>query len=95
MNVSKTPLTLALTAVLLLLRIPFGHVMAVPAQYSRLLYYVILILFFDTLALVPFANLFLGPALVAGGTLLVLDLEDVERDRPRPVEPGAEAVLTA
>ena len=45
--------------------------------------------------LVPFANLFLGPALVAGGTLLVLDLEDVERDRPRPVEPGAEAVLTA
>ncbi len=49
--------TLALTAVLLLLRLPFGHLMAVPARYSRLIYYVILILLFDTLALVPFANL--------------------------------------
>ena len=38
--------------------------------------------------LVPFANLLLGPALVAGGTLLVLDLEDVDADRPRPSEPG-------
>lgn len=34
--------------------------------------------------LVPFANLLLGPALVAGGTLLVLDLEDVDAERPRP-----------
>ncbi len=49
--------TLVLTAVLLLLRLPFGHVMAVPAQYTKLIYYVILILLFDTLALVPFANL--------------------------------------
>ena len=49
--------TLALTAVLLLLHLPFGHLMAVPAQYARLIYYVILILLFDTLALVPFANL--------------------------------------
>jgi CysZ protein len=31
--------------------------------------------------LVPFANLLLGPALVTGGTLLVLDLEDVDADR--------------
>jgi CysZ protein len=30
--------------------------------------------------LVPFANLILGPALVAGGTLLVLDLEDLDAD---------------
>ena len=47
--------------------------------------------------LVPFANLFLGPALVAGGTLLVLDLEDVDADRPRPGEPqpGAGAVPVA
>jgi O-antigen/teichoic acid export membrane protein len=49
--------TLAMTAVLLLLRLPFGHLMAVPAQYAKLIYYVILILLFDTLALVPFANL--------------------------------------
>jgi O-antigen/teichoic acid export membrane protein len=49
--------TLALTVLLLLLRLPFGHLMAVPAQYARLIYYVILILLFDTLALVPFANL--------------------------------------
>jgi O-antigen/teichoic acid export membrane protein len=49
--------TLVLTAVLLLLRLPFGQLMAVPARYARLIYYVILILLFDTLALVPFANL--------------------------------------
>jgi O-antigen/teichoic acid export membrane protein len=49
--------TLALTAMLLLLRLPFGQLMAVPASYTRLIYYVILILLFDTLALVPFANL--------------------------------------
>jgi CysZ protein len=50
--------------------------------------------------LVPFANLVLGPALVAGGTLLVLDLEDVDAERPRPEadplagagEPGAEGL---
>jgi CysZ protein len=37
--------------------------------------------------LVPFANLILGPALVAGGTLLVLDLEDVDAERPQPALP--------
>jgi CysZ protein len=37
--------------------------------------------------LVPFANLLLGPALVAGGTLLVLDLEDLQAEGPRPGEP--------
>jgi len=41
--------------------------------------------------LVPFANLLLGPALVAGGTLLVLDLEDLDADRPRPGEPQPRA----
>jgi CysZ protein len=47
--------------------------------------------------LVPFANLLLGPALVAGGTLLVLDLEDVGSLRPRPgePEPGAESAPVA
>jgi O-antigen/teichoic acid export membrane protein len=49
--------TLALSALLLLLRIPFGHLMATPAQYAHLIYYVISILLFDTLSLVPFANL--------------------------------------
>jgi CysZ protein len=38
--------------------------------------------------LVPFANLLLGPALVAGGTLLVLDLEEVLAP-PGPPVPGA------
>ena len=42
--------------------------------------------------LVPLANLLLGPALVAGGTLLVLDLEAVEADRPPPVTGGDPAV---
>ena len=36
--------------------------------------------------LVPFANLILAPALVTGGTLLVLDLEDVKAERPAPPE---------
>jgi len=49
--------TLVLSALLLLLRLPFGHLLAVPALYTKLIYYVILILLFDTLALVPFANL--------------------------------------
>lgn len=39
--------------------------------------------------LVPFANLLLGPALVTGGTLLVLDLEEVLAPPGRPVA-GAE-----
>lgn len=39
--------------------------------------------------LVPLANLLVGPALVTGGTLLVLDLEDLNGNRPRPAEPGA------
>jgi CysZ protein len=39
--------------------------------------------------LVPFANLILAPALVAGGTLLVLDLEDLELGEPaEPAEPA-------
>jgi CysZ protein len=39
--------------------------------------------------LVPFANLLLAPALVTGGTLLVLDLEDLEAER-RPATPDDE-----
>jgi CysZ protein len=38
--------------------------------------------------LVPLANLILAPALVAGGTLLVLDLEDVGAERPQPPLPA-------
>ncbi len=34
--------------------------------------------------IVPFANLLLGPALVTGGTLLVLELEDAGGSRARP-----------
>ncbi len=44
--------------------------------------------------LVPFANLLLGPALVAGGTLLVLDLESVDADSgrlPPPLPPSPAA----
>ena len=49
--------SLGLTALLFLLRLPFVQLMAVPALYSKLVYYVIFILLFDTLALIPFANL--------------------------------------
>jgi uncharacterized protein involved in cysteine biosynthesis len=35
--------------------------------------------------IVPFANLLLGPALVTGGTLLVLDLEAAAGSRARPL----------
>jgi CysZ protein len=38
--------------------------------------------------LVPVANLIVAPALVAGGTLLVLDLEDLDTTEP-PEEPSA------
>ncbi|MCU0275506.1 MAG: polysaccharide biosynthesis C-terminal domain-containing protein [Acidobacteria bacterium] len=49
--------TLILSAALLLLRHPFVGLMEVPAGYARLVYYTIFILLFDTLALIPFANL--------------------------------------
>ena len=49
--------TLALTALLFLLRLPFVRLMEVPGMHSKLVYYVIFILLFDTLALIPFANL--------------------------------------
>jgi CysZ protein len=49
--------------------------------------------------LVPLANLFLGPAMIVGGTLLVLDLEAYRTDPPEPASgpdrlasPGEEAV---
>jgi CysZ protein len=37
--------------------------------------------------LVPFANLLLGPALVAGGTLLVVSLEPLSEERAEPPHP--------
>ncbi len=49
--------TLALTALLFLLRPPFVRLMEVPGPHGKLAYYVISILLFDTLALIPFANL--------------------------------------
>ncbi len=39
--------------------------------------------------IVPFANLLLGPALVTGGTLLVLELEDASGSRARTTDAGA------
>lgn len=52
--------TVALALLLYLLRTPFTELMEIPAQYTKLYYYVIFILVFDTLALVPFVNLRLG-----------------------------------
>lgn len=49
--------TLLLTFLLFLLRSPFNALMEVPARYGHLVHYVIFILLFDTLALIPFANL--------------------------------------
>jgi O-antigen/teichoic acid export membrane protein len=49
--------TLLLSGALFLLRQPFVRLMEVPGLYRKLVYYVILILLFDTLALIPFANL--------------------------------------
>lgn len=62
-NVFSTPFlsvivsTLILSAFLLLFRSSFISLMEIPAVYDDLFYYLILILLFDTLALVPFANL--------------------------------------
>ncbi len=49
--------TLFLAALLFALRGPFAALMEVPGLYRRLVSYVVFILFFDTLALIPFANL--------------------------------------
>ncbi len=53
--VTLTTLLLAIT--LYLLKIPFSRLMEIPSEYSKLYYYLIFILIFDTLSLVPFANL--------------------------------------
>jgi O-antigen/teichoic acid export membrane protein len=49
--------TLVFSLIILLLKVPLSDGMSVPFQYSYLLNYVVLILIFDTLALVPFSNL--------------------------------------
>lgn len=49
--------TILLTVILYLLKTPFSRLMEIPNEYSKLYYYLICILIFDTLALVPFANL--------------------------------------
>ncbi len=42
---------------LLFIKNPFSEVMEISSSYSNLYYYLVLILFFDTVALIPFANL--------------------------------------
>ncbi len=49
--------TIALALLLYLLRSPFAGLMEIPGRYTNLYYYIIFILIFDTLVLVPFANL--------------------------------------
>ncbi|NJD23534.1 MAG: hypothetical protein FIA82_12855 [Melioribacter sp.] len=49
--------TLLLAVLLYLLKTPFSRLMEIPNEYSKLYHYLIFILIFDTLALVPFANL--------------------------------------
>jgi uncharacterized protein involved in cysteine biosynthesis len=44
--------------------------------------------------LVPFANVLLGPSLVAGATLLVLDIEDVEGPPPPAAAPSPPELQT-
>ena len=62
-NVFSTPYifvtlsTLLFSVVILLLRSNLSSAISIPSEYAYLLNYVILIILFDTLALVPFANL--------------------------------------
>ncbi len=49
--------SIALSVILYSLKTPLSHVMEIPAELTKLYYYLILILIFDTLAIVPFANL--------------------------------------
>ena len=42
---------------IIFLKTPFSRLMEIPNEYSKLYYYLIFILIFDTLALVPFGNL--------------------------------------
>ncbi len=45
------------TVVFYLYRTPLNHALDIPSQYNSLIVYLILILLFDTLCLIPFANL--------------------------------------
>jgi O-antigen/teichoic acid export membrane protein len=49
--------SLILSGIILIFKTPFVFLMQVPDKYNYLILYVVLILLFDTLALVPFANL--------------------------------------
>jgi O-antigen/teichoic acid export membrane protein len=49
--------SIALSVFLYLLKTPLSHLMEIPAELTKLYYYLIFILIFDTLALVPFSNL--------------------------------------
>lgn len=49
--------SLILSGIILMFKTPFVFLMQVPDKYNYLILYVVLILLFDTLALVPFANL--------------------------------------
>ena len=49
--------TLALALFLFLMKAPFSSLMEITGEYNKLYYYLIFILIFDTLALVPFASL--------------------------------------
>ena len=49
--------SIGLALILLLMKSPLSRVMEISGGYSKLYYYLIVILIFDTLALIPFANL--------------------------------------
>ncbi len=66
--------TAALTLIFYLFRAPIARAMLVPDKYTHLINYVILILIFDTLALIPFGNLRLERKSVKFSIIKVLNI---------------------
>lgn len=66
--------TILFAVILFVFMKPAGSLMELPAQYSSLYYYMILILVFDTTALVPYANLRLERRALKFSTIRLLNI---------------------
>lgn len=66
--------TLLFSIILFLVKVPLSDGMSIPAQFSYLLNYVILILILDTLALIPFSNLRLQRKATKFATIKILNI---------------------
>ncbi len=66
--------SLLISSLILILKEPVNDLLNVPGEYSYLLYYILGILFLDTLALIPFANLRLERKAVKFATIKIINI---------------------